>query len=325
MGMFPKLSDKELRDLVKNKLIEILRSVYEGKLTWAEFYYRVKAEQSLSEEEKREIFRNPTEATIRRVFGEEVIEYEVEGLRFTPPAIIVTPSLFKARSIVEKHPFVVPMTDRELPEITAVTVYKALSLMVKRYPELKDKGYKIVIVGNYGVKPYHAMKALVFMCRVGGIEIVSKKTFVLPTEYNTIIDSRVLSVADEVLEILDWNIMEDFQPAVKEFAYRYDLVDKFKEININVEKFSWREDWWNYGFKKSNFKEDLYRKLLEEGFREAVARKIASYNIKEFKDFLKMMRDIKYYYKDEKYFKEHVIPKLSKMFNYRPDLVEYLV
>ena len=139
---------------------------------------------------------------------------------------------------------------------------------------------------------------------------------------------RLLTLGDlgvTVVRVSVKDITRRFEPALKKFIEDRGLVGVAKTLyGIDVEKLAWREDWWNYLDFKPDVDEGRFRRAFSCGLTSRLAKKVASWRVRNLADVVKLARELRMEIQDDQYFRR-VLEFLSSEFNVPADVLETLL
>ena len=324
----------EFRELLYERLKQIIIGLKEGLYTINDLFYILNAEYrlgSLTKEQVTKLLQSPSIKTLDEVFGKEVV-YKINDLTLPePPCLVVTTTREEAIKLLNQYSILTPFTSRDRIEYTVVSVFKAISLLVTSG---KIVNYIVIPNINQFLRNYrftNALKCLVILCRFANISIISKPIIQLTTEKKQIegfITKIDLFDEDSTLVItLDTEVSSDFRPAIREFIERHGISDDLvKQITGKTRyDFELSSEWYLFGKEKHEFNKQIYDTALKLGFDKTTARKIACWKVESINDIVRLLKDLQYQFRDREYFINNVIPKICMIFNQKPEVITQLL
>lgn len=334
----------EFRELLYNRLREIIVGIKSGLYTYNDLFYVLVAELqfgSLTREQVNALLKSPTLQTLDAIFGKTTL-YEIDGVKLSSPVLVVTPDRETAVKLLQSYSFLTPWTDAKNIEYTVVSVYKAISEIVKGI-EQRVQDLKVFIYRPRAWrarKQVNALKTLVLLCRLACVPILSGPQIVVDVEAKAIIENasgRLRALMEELLEsgqdymsISFRDISEEFRPAIAEFLRRRDWSE---ELCIKLEQLSGLRcnelpidsAWWCFGNTPREVDKEKYELAKKLGFDDRTARKIASWKVESINDVVRLLRDLAYSYRDVEYFRSSVVPKIAQIFNMKTEILLQLL
>jgi len=378
----------EFRDLLYERLRQIIVGLREGLYSEHDLYYVVTslvALGDLSEEEAKKLLKNPTLATLDTIFGKreprtiyaKFLSVELPEDEDAKPCIVVVPNREVATKLLERYSWLVPI-ERFRPDIEygICSIYKAISLVATRGFDVKtlvllpdDFNARTVI--NFEAGEFRTCKhlrgyvALLLIARLYNIKIYAPKAlkfdFEMESTEKTLesASGRIGALLQIMKRLSSGSIisiktpidLSEYLPAIcvafinrygiarydprrgavlfpiREMTYYdrdfYDLLNKVcYEVPDEVNLVSW----WTFGeAKQTSLDHARYELARNLGFDEKIARKIASWRVNSLNDIVRLLKDLRFNYRDEKYFREVVIPKIAQIFNTTPEALTQLL
>ena len=342
---FVEPGSKEFRELLYERLRQIILGLKSGFFTINDLFYVLNAELklgSLSREQVSTLFKSPTLKTLSKIFGIEK-PYEINGIVLESPVLIVAASREIASKLMSKYSFLTPFTSIENIEYTVTSVFKAISLLVIQGRKLKEIDCKLFIYKpeDFKGKQLNALSTLIILSRLLNITILSTRQILFYVEYANLKESmdRISALKEELylqsnnIYTLSSYVSEEFEPAIVEFFKRnitqdeYDEFDEklYKLIGKRERELKWDKHWYLFGSEKKEIDNSRYELAKKLGFNDKIARKIASWKVNSLNDIVKLLKDLRYEYRDEKYFEEHVISKIAIIFNQKPEVLKQIL
>ncbi len=321
------ITAEEYRREIYRHILEIVKLYCEGVYTINDIVYILSSLVELGDVDRsvaEAIIQSPTVSTVEKVFNNVEPRYEIDGVPIDTPALVVTPSREHAVQLLDRYPH---FTTSLRGEVTVVSIYRAISLIVLG----RCRGRRIVVYRPtlFTGKAHDALRVLILMTTILNIPTISRPALIPRPlmEIETKLD-LLDKYGREVIHV-DIHVRDEFKPALRELWERYGRDEKIREMikiytGVDVREIPRREDWWRYSKATSNIDYNIYEEARKL-FNDRIAEKIARWRVRDVRDVVKLLRDLKYDFRDENYFKSVVIPSICKMFNVDIDVVMRLL
>ncbi len=341
---FVEPNSEEFRELLYNRLREIIVGIKSGLYTYNDLFFTLIAELqfgSLTREQVNALLKSPALQSLDAIFSKTTL-YEIDNVKLSSPVLVVTPDRNTAVKLLQSYSFLTPFTDVANIEYTVVSAYKAISELVKGI-EQKVPDIKIFIYRPHTWRPrkqVNALKTLVLLCRLANVSVLSNPQIVLDAEAKALVENssgRLRALMEELLEsVQDYmtislrDISEDFRPAIAEFLRRRDwqeeLCSKLEQLSgLRCSELPIDSAWWCFGNTPREVDKEKYELAKKLGFDDRTARKIASWKVESINDVVRLLRDLAYSYRDVEYFRSSVVPKIAQIFNMKTEILLHLL
>ncbi len=380
---FVEPGSKEFRDLLYERLRQLIVGLREGLYTQSDLFYIVTslvALGDLTKEQALQILKSPTLATLDNIFGKRTVRKvatrlfgDVE-LPDETPCLVVVPNREVATLYLRKFSFLVPVEKFEPSiEYAVCSIYKAVSIVTTH----GDKVRSIVLLpddhrlalsllsGNVASRIGQGYVTLIILAKLWNITVTAPFVAQFDFEHEevrrNIENLRVralLAVLDEletttgerrVVTFRTPICLDPYLPAIcVAFCRKYGLEDYVKLRKIVFDTYTIADydrqfyeylskilghlpnevvlaGWWRFGMAGTEVDNDRYELAKKLGFDERTARKISQWRVESINDIVRLLKDLKYNYRDEEYFRNSVVPRIAQIFNTRPEVLLQLL